>query len=131
MRRVRVALALGAVVALIGAGCSKGGGGTKIGLVDQIGKGEGALKLVAWAGYVEDGSSPGGKDFDWVHPFQNQTGCTITVKYADSSDEMVSLMRQGGGKVYDGVSASGDASNRLIEGGDVAPVNIKLFPDYK
>jgi putative spermidine/putrescine transport system substrate-binding protein len=132
MRRGRALLALGAVVAVIGAACGGGGGssGSKAGLVDSIGKGEGKLNLVAWAGYVEDGSSPGGKDFDWVHPFEQQTGCQITVKYADSSDEMVSLMRQGGGSVYDGVSASGDASNRLIAGGDVAPVNINLFPDY-
>jgi putative spermidine/putrescine transport system substrate-binding protein len=132
MRRMRAVLAVGALLALVGAACGNGGGGTgDIGLVNKIGKGEGQLKLIAWAGYVEDGTSEGGEDFDWVHPFQNQTGCRITVKYADSSDEMVSLMRQGGGKVYDGVSASGDASNRLIAGGDVAPVNIGLFSDYK
>ncbi|MFL5796409.1 MAG: ABC transporter substrate-binding protein [Actinomycetota bacterium] len=131
MRRMRAVLVVGATLALVGAACGKGGGGaTDIGLVNHIGKGEGQLKLIAWAGYVEDGTSEGGKDFDWVHPFENQTGCQITVKYADSSDEMVSLMRQGGGKVYDGVSASGDASNRLIAGGDVAPVNIGLFPAY-
>jgi putative spermidine/putrescine transport system substrate-binding protein len=53
------------------------------------------------------------------------------VKYADTSDEMVSLMRQGGGKVYDGVSASGDSSNRLIAGGDLAAVDTKLFPEFK
>jgi putative spermidine/putrescine transport system substrate-binding protein len=44
---------------------------------------------------------------------------------------MVSLMRQGGGSQYDGVSASGDASLRLIYGKDVQPVNVKLIPDWK
>ena len=131
MKRVRAALALGAVLAMIGAACGKGGGGgSNAGMVDKIGKGEGKLSLVAWGGYVEDGTSAGGEDYDWVHPFEKQTGCQITVKYADSSDEMVSLMRQGGGSVYDGVSASGDASNRLIAGGDVAEVNMDLFPDF-
>jgi putative spermidine/putrescine transport system substrate-binding protein len=124
-----------AMVALASA-CGGGGGADKgdtsgIGLVDKIGTGEGKLSLVAWAGYVEDGTSPGGKDYDWVNPFEQKTGCQVTVKYADSSDEMVALMRQGGGKLYDGVSASGDASNRLIAGGDVTPVNIDLFPDFK
>ncbi len=31
---------------------------------------------------------------------------------------------------YDGVSASGDATLRLIAAGDVAPVNTKLIPNY-
>jgi putative spermidine/putrescine transport system substrate-binding protein len=40
---------------------------------------------------------------------------------------MVTLMRTGN---YDGVSASGDATLRLIAGGDVAPVNTDLVPNY-
>ena len=71
----------------------------------SIGQGEGALKLIAWNGYIEDGSN--GPNYDWVTPFEQQTGCKVNVKYADTSDEMVTLMRQGGGSVYDGVSASG------------------------
>ncbi|MFN2545150.1 MAG: ABC transporter substrate-binding protein [Actinomycetota bacterium] len=129
-------IALAGVFAVLASACGGGGGtseggGSKIGLVDKIGPGEGKLNLVAWAGYVEDGTSPGGKAYDWVNPFEQKTGCQITVKYADSSDEMVALMRQGGGKVYDGVSASGDASNRLIAGGDVAAINVKLIPDFE
>jgi putative spermidine/putrescine transport system substrate-binding protein len=58
-------------------------------------------------------------------------GCTVHRKYAGSSDEMVTLMRQGGGGEYDLVSASGDASLRLIRGGDVQPVNPELIPDFK
>ena len=37
-------------------------------------------------------------------------------------------MRQGGGSQYDMVSASGDASLRLIRGGDVQPVNVDADP---
>src|SRR3712207_2521864 len=40
---------------------------------------------------------------------------------------MVTLMRSGD---YDGVSASGDATLRLIAAGDVAPVNTDLIENY-
>ena len=97
---------------------------------DSIGETEGSLELIAWAGYVEDGTSEGGEDFDWVTPFEDATGCQVNVTYGDTSDEMVTLMRQGGGTVYDGVSASGDASNRLIAGGDVGAIDTSLFPQF-
>ena len=98
-------------------------------LPTSIGAGEGALNLVAWTGYVESGKTD--PKVDWVTPFTNQTGCKINVKFADTSDEMVTLMRQGGGTQWDGVSASGDATNRLIAHGDVAEVNVNLIPDFK
>ena len=60
-----------------------------------------------------------------MKPFQDETGCQVTVKYGNTSDEMVNLMRQGGGSQYDGVSASGDATNRLIAAGDVAAVDVE------
>ncbi len=91
-------------------------------LPTSIGKGEGQLNVIAWEGYTQP---------QWVKPFEKQTGCQVNSKYAGSSDEMVTLMRQGGGSQYDLVSASGDASLRLIRGGDVAPVNVALIPDWK
>jgi putative spermidine/putrescine transport system substrate-binding protein len=66
-----------------------------------------------------------------VKPFEQESGCQVNAKYAGSSDEMVTLMRSGGGGQYDLVSASGDASLRLIAGGDVQPVNTDLIPSYK
>ena len=92
----------------------------------SLGKGEGALNIVVWAGYAENGSTD--KAVDWVNPFTKATGCKVNAKTAGTSDEMVSLMKSGG---YDGVSASGDASLRLIYGGQVAPVNTSLVPNYK
>src|SRR4051795_8721956 len=91
----------------------------------SLGPGEGKLSIVNWAGYAEDGSND--PKVDWVTPFEKQTGCQVTSKVANTSDEMVTLMRTG---QYDGVSASGDATLRLIAGGDVAPVNTKLVPNY-
>jgi putative spermidine/putrescine transport system substrate-binding protein len=86
----------------------------------SVGKGEGHLSLIAWEGYAQP---------QWVKPFTAATGCKVSVKYAGSSSEMVSLMANGGGQ-YDLVSASGDADLRLIYGGDVKPINIKLIPSW-
>ncbi|QXJ26935.1 ABC transporter substrate-binding protein [Actinomadura graeca] len=91
----------------------------------SLGAGEGRVNLVAWAGYAEDGSND--KTADWVHPFEKATGCKVATKVAGTSDEMVTLMRTG---EYDAVSASGDASLRLIASGTVAPVNTSLVPNY-
>src|SRR5206468_8770601 len=90
--------------------------------LDKVGTGEGQLNLIAWEGYVDD---------SWAKPFTQQTGCVINAKYAGSSDEMVSLMKNGGGGQYDLVSASGDADLRLIYSGDVKPININLIPQWK
>ena len=83
------------------------------------------MNLIAWAGYVEDGSTD--PKVDWVSGFEEETGCKVNVKLGNTSDEMVTLMRTG---KYDGVSASGDATLRLIAGGDVDPVNTDLIPNY-
>jgi putative spermidine/putrescine transport system substrate-binding protein len=91
-------------------------------VLKSVGKGEGKLNLIAWEGYAQP---------EWVKPFEASTGCQVSVKYAGSSSEMVSLMANGGGHQYDLVSASGDADLRLIYGGDVRPVNISLFPTWK
>jgi len=89
--------------------------------LDKIGPGEGQLNLIAWEGYVDD---------SWVKAFTQQTGCVVNAKYAGSSDEMVSLMKDGGGGQYDMVSASGDADLRLIYAGYVRPMNEKLIPHF-
>jgi putative spermidine/putrescine transport system substrate-binding protein len=100
-------------------------------LPTAIGPGEGEVDIIVWAGYAEDGSNV--KEYDWVHPFiaANADCAKVNVKPADTSDAMVSLMQGGGGGLYDGVSASGDASNTLIARGDVAEVNVELIPDFK
>ncbi|MEO3787284.1 ABC transporter substrate-binding protein [Actinocorallia sp. B10E7] len=90
-----------------------------------VGAGEGQVNVVNWAGYVEDGSTD--KNVDWVTEFEKSTGCQVNSKVAGTSDEMVTLMKTG---EYDLVSASGDASLRLIASGDVAPVNTDLIPNY-
>lgn len=92
------------------------------------GPGEGALNLIIWAGYAENGTND--PAYDWVTAFEQETGCKVQTKMGNTSDEMVSLIRQGGGATYDGVSASGDASLRLIANGDVAAVDPAAIPGF-
>ncbi len=140
-----VAISAAAMLALVACGGSSGGGGgkttgatgsgneaagqaftpPKLKALDTLGTGEGELNIVAWAGYAEDGSTD--PSVDWVTPFEKETGCQVSVKTAPTSDDMVNLMKTG---QYDVVSASGDASLRLIASGDVEPVNTDLVPNY-
>ena len=94
-------------------------------MMQSVGQGEGAVSIVAWAGYIERGELD--KSFNWVTGFEKDTGCKVSVKTAATSDEMVALMNEGG---FDLVTASGDASNRLISGGRVQEVNISLIPSW-
>lgn len=116
--------AVGMLASLVLSACGGGGGEAK-GPLQSIGKGEGEVSIVAWAGYIERGESV--PEYDWVTKFEADTGCMVKVKTAATSDEMVALMNEGG---FDLVTASGDASNRLISGGRVQEVNIALIPSY-
>jgi len=136
------ALAAAAVAALAACGSSGSGGGgsttsggatgpqhakpPSVPMAQSLGTGEGEVDLVNWPGYVVRATKAG--DPDWVTPFEKSTGCKVNYKDAGSSDEMVTLMKGG---QYDGLSASGDATLRLIYSGEVAPVNTKLVPNYE
>ena len=90
-----------------------------------VGAGEGTLNVLAWPGYAEDGSTD--PKVDWVTGFEKETGCQVNVKTFGTSDEAVQLMSGGG---YDDVSASGDATLRLVAADKVQPVNTALVPNY-
>ena len=92
----------------------------------KVGKGEGEVDIVAWAGYIESGVTD--KAYDWVTDFEKKTSCKVNVKTAGTSDEMVALMNEGG---FDLVTASGDASLRLIAGKRVQAINTNLIPSWK
>ena len=128
MRRIRTrnVFAVGIVVAVatafaVTAATVRAGSGPPT----KIGKGEGRLNVIEWAAYT---------DPSFAKKFENQTGCIIHRKDAGSSQEMFQLMHAGGGGgggQYDLVSASGDASLRLIYAHDVQPINIHLIPSWK
>jgi putative spermidine/putrescine transport system substrate-binding protein len=89
------------------------------------GPGEGELDILAWIGYAESGANL--PEYDWVNPFQEATGCQVNVKIDDTSDQMVADMGTG---AWDGVSASGDATLRLISGGKVAAIDTTTIPGF-
>ncbi|MDH4259326.1 MAG: ABC transporter substrate-binding protein [Gammaproteobacteria bacterium] len=112
------ALSAGAVIALLGCGKKEPEAPAAPVL-------EGQVDIVAWPGYIERGDTDAA--YDWVKGFEAKTACKVNVKTAGTSDEMVSLMTQGG---YDLVTASGDASLRLIRGGTVQAIDIARVPSY-
>ena len=93
--------------------------------LQSIGEGEGEVAIVAWPGYIERGETD--PNFDWVTKFEEATGCKVTIKTAGTSDEMVALMNEGG---FDLVTASGDASLRLVAGKRVQEINVDLVPSW-
>jgi putative spermidine/putrescine transport system substrate-binding protein len=124
-------VAVVAALAFLAAGCGGDGDSSTSGedwqieglgsTIDEIeanAKNEGEVNLVIWAGYA---------DKSWADDFTKQTGCKVVTKDGASSDDMVDLMATG---AYDGFSASGDATLRLIAKEDVAPVNFDLIPNY-
>ena len=118
-------IAIASVTFLAACGTASPGGDVDTGMPDKLGEMEGAVSILAWPGYVEDGSND--PAVDWVTAFEDETGCEVTSKTYGTSDEAFSLMKTG---EYDVVAASGDASLRLVAAGDVAPVNTDLLENY-
>jgi putative spermidine/putrescine transport system substrate-binding protein len=117
-------IALATVAVLTACGTTSSGGGDAL-APTELGETEGQLNILAWPGYVEDGTNF--PEYDWVTGFEDSTGCMVNAKTYGTSDEAVTLMKTG---EYDVVAASGDATLRLIAAGDVAPVNTDLIPNY-
>ena len=90
--------------------------GSSLEEIQELAREEGEVNLVQWADYAQ-----------LTDEFTAATGCTVNTKDGGSSDEMISLMQTG---EYDGVSASGNASVRLMTTGDVAPINTEFIPNY-
>lgn len=116
-------MAVGALALLTACGTS--GGDEPAPMATALGDMEGSVSILAWPGYVEDGSND--PAVDWVSGFTDKTGCKVVSKSYGTSDEAVNLMKTGD---YDVVAASGDATLRLIAAKDVAPVNTDLIPSY-
>jgi putative spermidine/putrescine transport system substrate-binding protein len=115
---------IGLATTLVLAGCA-GGNTADVAMLESLGDSEGSVSILAWPGYVEDGTND--PAIDWTSSFEEATGCQVTVKTYGTSDEAVNLMKTG---EYDVVAASGDATQRLIAGGDVQAINTELVPNY-
>ena len=125
MKNRRV-LGLAATAMLVMAACSSGAPASAgPSLPAELGEAEAELNLIIWAGYAERGEVD--PNFDWVTPFEEETGCKVNTTEMTDSNNGVSLMQSGD---YDGGSFSGDATSRLMAGGIVAPINTALVPNY-
>jgi putative spermidine/putrescine transport system substrate-binding protein len=125
--RIHRVIVFAATAALTAAACTTGASPSPSGgAISSIGPGEGALTVLAWPGYAEEGTTPG---FDWITPFETETGCQTTVQTFGTSDEAFAKFTADP-EAIDVISASGDASNRLVAGGFTQPVNVDLVPSY-
>lgn len=124
--RAAAVIAGAAALSLVLAGCGTSNGGGKGGeAVEKLGENEGKISILAWPALAEDGTND--PSVDWVTPFEEATGCQAEIKTFGTSDEAFSLMKTGS---YDVVSASGDASLRMVAAGIVQPVNTDLLKNY-
>jgi putative spermidine/putrescine transport system substrate-binding protein len=116
-----------AALSVVAAGCGGGDGGgaasteieglgTSLEEIQANARTEGEVNLVQWPDYAT-----------LVDEFTAATGCKVNTKDGATSDDMISLLQTG---AYDGVSASGNASIRLMTTGEVAPINADLIPNY-
>ena len=76
-KRLFKALSVASVAALALSGCGSSdsasdGGLPKVEMLKELGAGEGQVNIVAWAGYVENGSTD--PKVDWVTGFEKETG---------------------------------------------------------
>jgi putative spermidine/putrescine transport system substrate-binding protein len=120
-------MALAAIFPIVLAACSGSTASPAPSLPTSLGDSEGALSVLAWPGYVEDGSSY--PDVDWTTAFEQETGCQTDIQVFGTSDEAYTLFSTNPEK-FDVISASGDASLRLVRAGFVQPVNTDLVPNY-
>ena len=84
--------------------------------IQELAREEGEVNIVQWPLYAQ-----------LVKEFTAATGCTVTLKDAGTSDDMITFMGTG---EYDGIVASGNATVRLMTTGEVAPINEDLIPNY-
>jgi len=133
MRHANRLVVAAAALVLVASACGSssksttGGGSTSTRPSGQqsIGAGEGAVSILAWPGYAENGSND--PKVNWVKPFVAATGCKATVKYFGTSDEAFNLFKTG---QYDVVSSSGDATLRMVADQDAAVINTSLLTNW-
>ena len=93
--------------------------------IPTIGAGEGELNIIIWDGYAERGAVD--PAYDWVTPFETATGCKVNATPMTDSANGVELLAGG---QYDGGSFSGNATDKLMASGLVAPIDVRMFKNY-
>ena len=90
-----------------------------------VGDSENNLNVLVWPGYAEDGNTD--PVIDWVKPFEKNTGCEVSVRTFNTTQEAINLMQAGG---YDIISAPSEITYNLIENTTVQPINTYLLENY-
>ena len=76
MRNIRTRHTIGGALAALSlitlSACGGDDGDSSTGAVDKLGENEGEVSILAWPGYVEDGSTD--PSVDWVSSFEKETG---------------------------------------------------------
>ena len=123
MRQLRISTLI-AGIGLLVAACSGGTAGPT--MMQSLGDGEGELDLIIWAGYAEDGSDVSrvrlGDARSKRKPAARSTRPSKpTPRRAYGCCSRVSTTA---------ARFSGNATDRLMAAGDVAPVNVDLLENY-
>lgn len=91
-----------------------------------VAAGEGSVRVLAWPGYIENGSTD--PRVDWVSGFENQTGCKVSVTTYGTPDEAVDLFKTND---FDVVAAPGTATLQLAREGRLQPLNTSLLTNWQ
>jgi putative spermidine/putrescine transport system substrate-binding protein len=125
MPRGLAAAACALALALGTAGC--GGGGSSSTSQEQpstvvangLPEPEGVLRVLAREGYTED---------SWIVPFQEQTGCRVTVRYLGPGDDAATILSQGS---YDVVTLASEELPKLAVARVIRPIDPALVPQFR
>jgi len=89
----------------------------------------GVLRLVVPPGPVQSGNVDP-RD-DWVTPFEQQTGCRVELRTADTDAQAINDVDHGiGPSFYDGVLGSPEVLGTLAGAGDLQPLDLQRITGY-
>jgi putative spermidine/putrescine transport system substrate-binding protein/spermidine/putrescine transport system substrate-binding protein len=78
------------------------------------------LRILTWEGYAEP---------EWVAPFEEATGATVSVSYVGSVDEMFAKMQGSQGADFDIVCFDTSSFARYIDGNLIQPLDMGKIPN--
>jgi putative spermidine/putrescine transport system substrate-binding protein/spermidine/putrescine transport system substrate-binding protein len=78
------------------------------------------LRILTWEGYAEP---------EWVAPFEEATGATVSAVYVGSVDEMFAKMQGSKGADFDVVAFDTSSFARYIDGGLIQPLDMSKLPN--
>lgn len=80
----------------------------------------GELRVLTWEGYAEP---------EWVKPFEEKHGVTLSIVYTGSVDEMFAKMQGSKGADFDVVAFDTSSFKRYIDGGLIRPLDMARIPN--